>query len=80
MCCQNLAFTFSYTEISSVLVGAFFIIFQLTWESGEVLVEWKLAKVVPFGRWKTLVISGLPVSLKCLVKLEVPLCKEYVIL
>lgn len=50
-------------------MGPFFIISQLTWEAGEVPVEWKLAGVVPFGRRETLVITGLLVSLQCLVKL-----------
>lgn len=67
ICCQDSAF--SYKELGSVLVGPFFIIFQLTWESGEVPVEWKLADVVPFGRKEILVIAGLLVSLQGLVKL-----------
>lgn len=80
MCCQDLDSAFSYAELGDVLVGAFFINFQLTWESGEVPVEWNLSNVAPFGRRKTLVITGLLVSLKCLVKLKMPLCKEYIIL
>ena len=34
-------------ELSVVIVGPLSIIFQWSWESGEVPVDWKLANVVP---------------------------------
>lgn len=34
-------------DVASVITGPLFIIFQWSWESGEVPVDWKLANIVP---------------------------------
>ena len=34
-------------ELADVIEGPFSIVFQQSWESGEVFVNWKLANVVP---------------------------------
>jgi len=48
-------------ELANVITRLVFIIFQWSWESGEVPIDWKLANVVPVFRRlrrKTLVITG----------------------
>jgi len=61
-------------ELVDVVVRPFSIIFQGSWETGEVPVDWKLEKCCPSFQegkeGKTLVITGLSVSLQCLVKLR----------
>lgn len=48
-------------ELTDVNAGPLSIIFQVTWESGEVPVDWKLANIVPISRRerrKTLIIQA----------------------
>ena len=58
-------------ELADVTVGPLSIIFQWSWESGEVPVDWKMANVVPiFKKGKKEDPSNYrPLSHQCLVKL-----------
>jgi len=57
-------------ELDDVIMRPLSIMFQCFWESGEVLVNWKLANFAPIFKKgkKILVITGLSVSLQCLEK------------
>ena len=56
-------------ELADVIAGLLSIIFQWSWESGEVPGNWKLANVVPVFKKGKKVITDLSVLLQCLVKL-----------
>lgn len=56
-------------QLADVIAGPLSIVFQVTWESGEVPVDWKLANIIPISRRerrKTLIIAGLSVSIHSL--------------
>ena len=60
-------------ELADVIAGPLSIIFQRSWESGEVPVDWKLANIAPIFKKDKKEDPGnhRPVSLtQCLVKLQ----------
>lgn len=61
--------------LADVIVRSLSIIFQCSWESGGVLVYWKLTNIIHFFfrriKKKALLITGLSVSIWCLAKIWV---------